>query len=254
MMNERNVFLVLSVFMFTTVYCSEDLGLQKATSFNDMTIAASDAHGQQHAAAQDDSVKLPEPIAPSNLWTKAWYGAAKHVAGKTSYSIFMELHDSGKLKADYDTNPNEAVNRLNETAAERFTKKDLLEVEKQEKIKLLFECTHRINPEFVLAKGLAAIYLKKQQEAVVTILQKQACVVEPLLKQERDAAVTRAHTEYGAALEKELLHAKNGASNCRYLAKHAESKDVFDLQLKKHYKDSVSYLALLESVRAGIKR
>ena len=131
MMNFRQVFLLVSVLLVGKVYCSDDQGLHKANSFNDMTMAGSDPNGQHHPAAQDDSVKIVEPIAPSNLWTKAWYGAAKHVAGKTAYSILMELHDSGKLKADYEMNPNEAMNRFNEAVAERFTKKDLLEPEKQ---------------------------------------------------------------------------------------------------------------------------
>jgi len=254
MMNIRKVFLVVSVLLVGNVYCSDDQGLYQATSFNDVAIAASDPHGQLPSAAQDDSVKVVEPIAPSNLWTKAWYGAAKHVAGKTAYSILMELHDSGKLKADYEANPNEAMNRFNEAVAERFTRKDLLDPEKQQKIKTLFKSTFKINNEFVLAKALAKTYLQKQQEAMVEILQKQACVLEPLLQQQRDAAISRAHTEYGAALEKEFLHAKNGASNCRYLAQHADSKEVFDLQSKNHYKNSASYLALLVSIRAGNKK
>ena len=187
---------------------------------------------------------------PSTLLTKAWYGTSKLIAGQTAYSIYMELHANGKLKADYNTNVSEAMNRLNDAAAERLTKKDLLAADKQEKIALLFTTSHEINAEFALAKALAIQYLEPQKKALTYTLQKQANIIEPQLKEERDEIIKQAHNHYTQELGKQLVHAKNAASNSRYLHSKAQNKDVFDLHSEHHFQDLKTYSALLATINA----
>ncbi len=234
----RNVFLFVSVCSFGNMHCSEE---------HKMVISSSDSHGARN---QSDEIPTLIPLPqPSTLFTKTWYGISKHVAGMSAYAILMELHSNGKLKADFDHNPDEAMNRLNETASERFTKKDLLAADKQAKISLLFTTVHEISTEFALAKALAARYLESQRTAVTTILEKQALEIEPALRAERRSVIKEAKLKYTRELTKELDHARNAASNCRYLHEKAEAQDDFNLQNKSHYVGLATYSALLESIQ-----
>jgi|GEM_PF-1943303 len=252
MINLRNVFLISSVCVVTTVFCSEQQVLSPEkldAQVNLQTVSLAVDGENDESVGKGDSSKDSRKASTSSVFTKSWYGIAKHVGGKTAYATFMELYDKGTLKADYDENQSEPMNRFNEAVTERFTKKDLLAKDKQEKIHLLLANAHKIDKEFVLAKALASTYLIIQQGAVKEILENQAFVVEPQLKKERDDAIAKAHHEYNGALSQELQHASNATANFRYLYKHAQAKGEVTHEKKEHYASSEKYLQLLESIR-----
>ena len=258
-MNLRNVFLLASVCTFGNIHCSS-----AHKDDPQMIISSTDSHDNAGTAQAGSSAKLSTASArtqsdeipklipiphPSNVVTRVWYGISKHVAGMSAYAIFMELHNNGKIKADFNNKPGEAMNRFNETAEERFIKKDLLAADKQAKIALLFATADDISAEFALAKALAATYLKPQRVAVISILKKQALIIEPALRAERRSVIKEAKLKYTRELTKELAHAKDAASNCQYLYDKAEACDDFDYQDENHYTGLTEYSALLESIQ-----
>ena len=215
MISLRNVFLLVSVCSFGNLYCSD-----KPVDEHKMVISSTDSHNNAATASEKQSDDIPQLIPkpqPSNFLTRTWYGITKHVAGMSAYSIIMELHNNGKLKADFENNPDEAMNRFNETASERFTKKDLLAADKQAKISHLIEIVTDISNEFELAKTLAARYIELQRTATTSILTKHALEEEPALRNKRRQKIKEAHREYNEELKKLYIHAKNAAYNCRYL-------------------------------------
>ncbi len=255
MMNLRNVFLLTSICSLENIYCSEiPKPINTAainSSENVIVIKKTDSHANAASTTtilSDVPDLIPTPQ-PSTFITRTWYGISKHVAGMSAYAIFMELNKNGRLRADFDNNPAEAINRLNDTASERFTQKDLLAPDKQEKIALLFKTAHDISAEFALAKAIAATYLKPQQAAITAILKKQALETEPALRAERRSVIKEAKLKYTRELNKELDHAKNAASNCRYLHEKSGTQDEFGYQKETHYQGLQEYSNLLESIQ-----
>lgn len=189
---------------------------------------------------------------PSNFLTTVTYGFLKHV-GKTDYEIFMDLSKSGTLKADYETNLNEAFNRLNAAARERFKEKNLLSAQQQKKIATLFTTASSIDSDFVLAKALAAEYFTLQKEALGKTLEKQAKEIEPALRKKRNDIIQQADQEYIDALTAELNHTKDTALNSRYLYSNAGSNENFEKQNENHYKDIETFSQLLATINRNVE-
>lgn len=182
-----------------------------------------------------------------------WYGVARHVGKQTALGIFKELNKKGTLKADYEANMTEAFNRLHAAAAERFTQKDLLAPTQQEKIVDLFTTATAIDPEFALAKALAAQYYSLQKEAFEKTLQKQATKIEPQLRAKRNNIILQAEQDYITNLNKELAHGRNAASNSRYLHKRAEIQDEFPSSTETHYANIESFSKLLQTINNAVE-
>lgn len=283
-MNPKYLFLIVSLVIFNNIFCSHldkqavlgtndnlttAIALPKQTSLknNDAAVSPllkkmedstfgqstdSDQSGCSLAHQIEPHTEKPHAV-PSNILTTMWYGVSKHVAGKTALAVFIELKENGILEADYQNNTSEAFHRLNEAASERFTKKDLLTPNKQQKIHNLFIASNEINPEFALAKGLAEKYYTLQKKALQDILEKQATQTEPQLRKIRNDIILQAETDYIEKLNGELAYAKNAASNARYLYKRAEIKEKNMHQNKTHYASIESFSKHLQTINSEVE-
>lgn len=211
---------------------------------------------------------------PSSFLTTVTYGFLKH-AGKTDYEIFMDLSKSGTLKADYEKNLNEAFNRFNAAARERFKEKSLLSAQKQAKIANLFTTASGIHSDFVLAKALATEYFTLQKEALENTLKKQADKIEPTYREERndiiekaaknyDAIVQQATKDYNAIVKQadqnyidhltnELKHTKDAVSNSRYLYFCAGSDEKYEDQNENHYENIETFTQYLATINPKVE-
>lgn len=255
MINLKCLFLVSLLYTFNPLNCSYlDIHAKKngSTATDEKPKVSSFLTPATQGSFEKNQTITPQ-AQPSNIFTKAWYGTSKHIAGKTAFAIFMELYKNKTIEADYHSNRCDAINRFNEACEERFTKKDLSTAEKQSKIKELIEAATSINEEFALAKALSAQYYTLQKKALNETLKAQANTIEPKLREERNRIIKEADEHYIEQLKIQLHHAQDAATNSRYLYKHGQLEEDFTNQNENHFKNIEKFSQLLQTINSSVE-
>ncbi|MBV8661205.1 MAG: hypothetical protein JO129_03620 [Candidatus Dependentiae bacterium] len=192
----------------------------------------------------------------SNIWTKAWHGAAKWVAGKTDTATFFELNDEGILEADLKNNPKEAISRFYNALAERFTRRNRYNPENQDKLHTIFAIVNSLSKktgkDFNVGKIVAEVYNPLQENALeVTIIYH----LDELktLERNRDAIIAEAHKNFEVDFENLRNIAVKMAETKRNLTECAKSNPS-ELEDARSYADQNAYKSFLEKVGPELKK
>ena len=209
---------------------------------------------ENKSVAESNNTEIAS-LTESNLITKLWYGIAK-LAGKTATATFLELYAAGKLEADLQKDPKEAISRLNDAITERFTRRDLYNAGNQNKIREVFEIVDelriRTGKVFALDKIFAQEYNPLQQIALEIIIALDADEVNRL-EAERDAAITAAHDAFEQKFESLRVVAAMMANNKRNLTQYADATANY-LEKEIKYTDLAAYRTHLRSVGNQLKQ
>ncbi len=159
--------------------------------------------------------------AKSGAWTIFKYGVSKTVGGQTAFSIFKTLAEDGTLEGDFESQPQEALNRYNDALNERYTKKDITSDENQRKIAFIRETDMSLHQKYSrdleLAKVLAQRYFDCQKAECKRLITEHFFIQEPNLATKRDTAIRIAEEEYARDFSALHQRAQTAVLNASYL-------------------------------------